>query len=107
MQSLSEICKQFWNNFREVHNVTNCCCSSVDLSLDQSSELGEALKKSQLELAAALNKCQHLEQEYTSLREQAGHHSASQDSFQQQLELRECTIAQLTEEGICTHTHTV
>ena len=95
LKNLQTVLEQFQRGIVSMSNPI-----ATDLTTDQSSELGEALKKSQLDLAAALNQCQCLQQECTGLQEQLSSQSASQDSCQQQLQLKEHVIDQLTEEGV-------
>lgn len=73
------------------------------LLVDQSSELGQALKKSQFELADALSECQRLKKECKSLQEHLVEaHAAAEVSstFNQELEMKESRISQLLEEGM-------
>ena len=72
------------------------------LCTDQSSELSQALKKSQLELADALTECQHLRLDNQRLQE---HMTAAQKTVGvsstcgQELEAKEARISQLLKEG--------
>ena len=72
------------------------------LCTDQSSELSQALKKSQLELADALTECQHLRLDNQRLQE---HMTAAQktvevsSTYGQELEAKEARISQLLKEG--------
>lgn len=71
-------------------------------SIDQSSELGQALKKSQLELADALSEGQRLKEEYKSLQERLVEAQATAEvssTFTLELAMKESRISQLEEEG--------
>lgn len=72
-------------------------------TLDQSSELGQALKKSQLELSDSHAQCQHLALELRSLQEQLEEAQAAAEVasiLNQELEEKETRIRQLKEEGM-------
>ena len=71
---------------------------------DQSSELGQALKKSQIELSDAHADRQRLMQELKSFQEELEEARAAAEVasiLNQELEQKEARIKQLSEEGVC------
>lgn len=83
---------------------------------DQSSELGQALKRSQLELADALTECQHLKVQCRSQQVQLEDANAAAEVssiLNQELEEKEARMAQLSQEStyvlhfVCLHMNCV
>lgn len=75
---------------------------SLYINPDQSSELGQALKKSQLELADAVSECQQMRVECESLQAQLEEASTAAETasiLNSELEEKEAKVIQLSQEG--------
>ena len=86
-----------------VTRANSSCDNCVLIIVDQSSELGQALKNSQLQLADTLAECQHLKVELKSLREQLEEaQAAAQVSaiLNQELEEKESRLIDVSRESM-------
>ena len=113
MQPLSGICRPFWRNFKEVNNPSRKIDPNVHYQPlllvffpDQSSELAQALKRSQTELASALQESHQLKGEVEELRARLVEANGAAEAaaiLNQELEDGEKKVAEFTRESKLTH----